>query len=592
MQSGFSALFLRRALLGLWLLAPAIASAQANIPSFNLERLELNPSAVGSLTLDTARLLPEGGFRFQAVGHYQRDPLLVLVNGQLASSAIHNRVTVHATGALAVRNWLEVGLQVPVVAFQDSENLNVVNFERPASAGLGTPIVTGRLGVLSSGGRGLARPGEEDPLDLAVQVGLALPFGSEAAISREPGLGVQPKLLLGKQWGDFLFSGEFSGLLRPKQVLAGDEIGNQLNFGASVARVGHALGGELTFRSAVPLTQASSSFEVLAGVRYRFTPFIEGFALGGMGFGRLPGTPMFRGLIGIAYGSGDEARKPATGGKAPEETPVPPAPDKCQPGQPHQPSDCPDLDDDGDGVANGTDVCPTEKGTAERQGCPDPDGDGDGTPDRIDRCPTEPGPEDTFGCPAKDGDGDGVPDPKDACPEEPGTLDARGCPEKDTDKDTVKDHKDNCPKQPGPPTNNGCPEEEKQQVTITRDKLVIGEKIYFEFGKARLLERSFKLLNQVAKIIQEHPEIRAVSIDGHTDNIGTAEYNRRLSLDRAQSVRTYLLGQGVSAERVRAQGFGPDRPAATNDTEEGREKNRRVEFRILDTLPQEGSAVP
>ena len=127
-------------------------------------------------------------------------------------------------------------------------------------------------------------------------------------------------------------------------------------------------------------------------------------------------------------------------------------------------------------------------------------------------------------------------------------------------------------------------------VVIKREKLELNDKIYFAFDKATVLGRSFTLLDQIAKIITQHPEIAAISIEGHTDNVGSATYNRRLSQARAESVRAYLIEKGVAEQRVVAKGFGPDRPTASNDTAEGREKNRRVEFNILDKLPQEPGA--
>ena len=469
MQSGFSPpCRARRArwTLGLVLLLPSLASAQNSIPGFNLERLELNPSAVGSLALDTATLLPEGGFRFQAVGHYEHNPLVVLLNDKKLGAAISDRFTLHATGAVAVKQWLELGLQVPIILHQNGADLGLANLERPAEAGLGTPVVTGRISLFSTRGLGVISPGEKSSVDIAVQVGLGLNVGAGAALARDPSIGVQPKLLIGRQLGDYLLSGEFSSLLRQKQTLGLDELGNQLNFGASVARVGHTLGLELTVRSTVPLTKAASNLEVLGGVRYRFSPFIEGFALGGFGVGTLPGTPTWRGLLGVAYGSDENAPRPAPAPALPPAdvtpgaaalTPAPPVPAPCEPSQKHNPADCPDLDDDGDGVPNGQDMCPLDKGTLERSGCPEPDDDLDGTPNSVDRCPFEPGPPENLGCPVVDTDHDGIPDGQDACPDKPGPRETHGCPIPDSDSDGTPDNIDNCPREPGPASNQGCP---------------------------------------------------------------------------------------------------------------------------------------
>lgn len=186
----------------------------------------------------------------------------------------------------------------------------------------------------------------------------------------------------------------------------------------------------------------------------------------------------------------------------------------------------------------------------------------------------------------KDTDADGVPDERDACPTEPGLPELRGCPVKDSDNDSVPDHLDNCPSEKGVPSNQGCPPQQEQLVSIQKGKLEIKESVGFESGKATIQSRSFTMLDQIARVIQQHPEIELVIIEGHTDNVGNAEGNRRLSLARAESVRDYLLSRGVEGSRLAAKGYGPDRPIAPNDTPEGRAANRRVAFTIV--TPAEG----
>jgi outer membrane protein OmpA-like peptidoglycan-associated protein len=242
---------------------------------------------------------------------------------------------------------------------------------------------------------------------------------------------------------------------------------------------------------------------------------------------------------------------------------------------------CPDVDTDGDGIVDRLDKCPRVPGLPEFQGCPPPDTDGDGIPDHEDECPYEPGIPELKGCPVKDSDGDGIPDHEDACPFEPGIPELKGCPDKDTDGDGIPDRFDSCPFEPGPPENNGCPVKKKSLVVITRDKLVIGDKVYFNTGQATLQRRSNILLDEIARIVKDHPDVPKVVIEGHTDSTGRYESNIRLSERRAEAVRTYLTKKGVPADRLEARGFGPDRPVATNDTAAGREANRRVEFIIV-----------
>ena len=117
------------------------------------------------------------------------------------------------------------------------------------------------------------------------------------------------------------------------------------------------------------------------------------------------------------------------------------------------------------------------------------------------------------------------------------------------------------------------------------EKIDIPEKIQFDTGKATLKKVSFKVLDHVAKVMTDRPGVKKVQIEGHTDSVGDAERNRVLSQARAQSVMEYLVKKGIAATRLVAKGYGPDKPIGPNETEVGREANRRVEFIILE---QEG----
>jgi outer membrane protein OmpA-like peptidoglycan-associated protein len=181
----------------------------------------------------------------------------------------------------------------------------------------------------------------------------------------------------------------------------------------------------------------------------------------------------------------------------------------------------------------------------------------------------------------KDADQDGIEDAADRCPAEAGLTELRGCPAKDSDGDGLADHLDNCPAEKGVADNQGCPVQQKQLVAIQKGKLEIKEQVFFATGKSIIQPRSFKMLDQVAKVLGQHPEVEKVIIEGHTDNRGNAESNRKLSQARAEAVARYLQKKGVAAVRLEAKGFGPDRSLASNDTEKGRATNRRVEFIII-----------
>jgi OOP family OmpA-OmpF porin len=124
---------------------------------------------------------------------------------------------------------------------------------------------------------------------------------------------------------------------------------------------------------------------------------------------------------------------------------------------------------------------------------------------------------------------------------------------------------------PAPP-----PEPEEPQ------KIAISEKIRFRLGSFEILEDSFHVLDHVAQVMKDNPEIKRVEVQGHTDHFGSMRRNMYVSRERAKAVRRYLIEQGVAPTRLDARGYGPNQPVADNETAEGREKNRRVEFVIVE----------
>ncbi len=238
---------------------------------------------------------------------------------------------------------------------------------------------------------------------------------------------------------------------------------------------------------------------------------------------------------------------------------------------------CPDPDNDQDGVPDGEDECPNEPGPASNKGCPILDTDGDGVLDDEDECPNEPGPIANRGCPWPDRDGDGVLDKDDKCPDDPGPVENHGCPYPDRDGDGVFDKDDKCPDEPGPPANFGCP---YKTIEITESQIVLHQRVFFQTNKAVIMPRSFAMLNEVARAMTGHPKM-IVRVEGHTDSRGRFNYNLKLSQARADSVRSYLIAQGVDPARLTSVGYGPERPIDDNATSAGRANNRRVEFHIV-----------
>jgi outer membrane protein OmpA-like peptidoglycan-associated protein len=238
----------------------------------------------------------------------------------------------------------------------------------------------------------------------------------------------------------------------------------------------------------------------------------------------------------------------------------------------------PPADTDGDGFVDAQDACPAVPGV-DPDGCPPPDTDDDGVIDAKDACRTQAGPA-PDGCPIPDSDGDGYLDPDDGCPEEVG-VNPDGCPIRDPDGDGLIAPQDACPEQPETPNGfedgDGCPDELPAEVAKFSGVI---EGIYFDTGKSTIRKKSFPLLDEGATVLTHYPALR-VRISGHTDNRGKHDYNVELSLSRANAVKEYLVGKGIASERIETLGAGPDAPVETNDTADGRAKNRRIEFEIL-----------
>jgi OOP family OmpA-OmpF porin len=237
-------------------------------------------------------------------------------------------------------------------------------------------------------------------------------------------------------------------------------------------------------------------------------------------------------------------------------------------------------DADGDGVPDHLDECPdTPKGVGvDAAGCPI-DSDGDGVPDYLDKCPGTPQGVrvDASGCPI-DSDGDGVPDDIDKCPGTPKgvKVDASGCPV-DSDGDGVSDHLDKCPGTPkGVPVDaTGCP---VSGIEVAGDEWFMRGQVLFDLNSDTIRPEAAEILLKVANYLRKNQQFM-VEIQGNTDSTGPKAWNMKLSEMRAEAVKNHLVRNGVAAERLTTKGFGPSEPLASNETAEGRAKNRRVDFK-------------
>ena len=138
------------------------------------------------------------------------------------------------------------------------------------------------------------------------------------------------------------------------------------------------------------------------------------------------------------------------------------------------------------------------------------------------------------------------------------------------------DYEDECPNVAGVRANKGCPEL-KREVKTLLEKAMQG--IEFETGKSTILPSSYPLLDQIAQTFIDNPSY-IIEVQGHTDNVGDPESNMKLSQDRADAVLLYLVKKGVSSDRLTSVGYGQEQPIADNSTKAGKQKNRRVQFKI------------
>ena len=215
------------------------------------------------------------------------------------------------------------------------------------------------------------------------------------------------------------------------------------------------------------------------------------------------------------------------------------------------------------------------------------DTDHDGFVDPLDPCPTEPEDKDGFqdeGCPDPDNDKDYIADNEDKCPDKHGNQLYFGCPEVDRDGDSVSDLFDNCPDIAGTVENGGCTTPQLFGIRFDGFHLALEkeQKIYFKINKAVIHPKSYTVLDEVVQILKTHPEFTRIHIEGHSYGRYGEQYSMSLSKKRAESVRDYLLSKGIDYEGLYVLDYGETRPIVSNDTQEGRATNRRIEFVIVE----------
>ena len=569
---------------------------------FTLDRY--NPTAIGESSLWVERPWYTEGADFLTVGltfDYAHDPLQLawLQSGKTTKTfaVIEHELVGRLELAAAFWNRLNVGISLPMVLLERGVSLfGITPLQRPTFSDPSLALLGRILGERM-----------EDMFSLHVGVEAWLPLQNTATAS-DNGVRVLPKIIVGGMLGGgWDYAATVGVLVRNNASIGvlpvgfGNTAGNEIQVGLATSwytpeRV-FSVGPEAVYGNQWGSTASSSaanSLEISVAAHVLLVDALRLSASVGAGMLGAPGTPNVRGLLRLAYTLPLESH------------PTP-------------------LDQDGDGVADAVDACPTVAGSVhsaapKEAGCvadgnqlavaaapaasaapgiaaSGADADRDGVLDAQDLCPTQPQGEhadpNRLGCPmAKpksdsdpDTDGDGITDSADGCKTEAAgpfpDPEKAGCPLRDRDGDMVPDATDACPDKAGAPSpkakENGCP----GLVTLQGDRIIILEQVNFVAGKDVISPKSFDLLLAIKNVLQLRPNIGRVSIEGHTDNKGKPAANMVLSEKRAAAVRKWLVQHGVESGRLEFHGFGDSKPIATNVTPAGRALNRRVEFMIV-----------
>ena len=533
------------------------ARAQDHIAA---EALEPAPMTHGSvLSVYGARALPAKGFSLTVLGSYGRKPLtLERSDTQSQLGSLTGSVgTVSFMGAIGLGSRVDLGVALPLHRMGESSSFgagvpsSIDNMRVTSSTlAIGDLRVVPRVSLLARG--------RDRGFGLALLAQVYFPTGRDSVYAGES-FRVEPRVALDwRSQSGVLLAFNVGYLIRARTTLLDARIDDALRAAVGTELpIFKGLTGMLEIGTQVNVmssrfTRADVPTEGFLGVRYRFSGITAQLG-GGPGLVRGLTAPSYRLAIALSY----------TAEPAAVQLPELEIEDSCA----TDPQLCPPpvADQDSDGVSDAQDTCPNaaedNDGHEDADGCPDPDNDADGVEDAADSCKSE----------AEDRDG---------------YEDDDGCPEPDNDGDRVADAEDRCPTVSGPASEQGCPEPAAPAaVVVTEKSIELRESVFFETNRSAIDQRSAPLLDQIASALQTHPEIQAVVIEGHTDDRGSTKKNIELSQQRAAAVRAALVERGVDADRLRAQGFGPERPVVDNQTEENRAKNRRVELRIEKRAP-------
>lgn len=621
---------------------PCTASAQES-GDFSVQRMESAPGPNNVLSTERVRMSQQFGWSASLLFNYAREPFVVVscvtetdcseANAQQVEDVpvVQNMFQWDVMGSFNPVDFLQIGLRVPL-AYVNGSGIDASTgqplIEGANAFGLGDVMLEGKIRFFGD---------SKSPVALGGAVDVAAPLGHLTAenkyIGNDAPVTVGWRGIADFQIENFFVVANLRGVYRGENTLGTTTVGPvefryAVGLGYQITPIFKVMAegfGSTQFSSTV----GTNTLEADAAVV--ISPLSTGldFTVGaGPGILEGVGVPLVRVVGGVSFKmeAGDEdadgindnaddcptLKEDKDGFKDSDGCPeddndadgVPDAKDQCK----EKPETingfkdedgCPDeiTDSDKDGIPDNSDKCPDVAGkvrTQEFYGCAD--SDEDGIPDPKDTCPKDAedtdGFEDLDGCPEPDNDHDGIPDASDECSEEPeimnGFKDEDGCPDAvpDADKDGIPDNKDKCPSKPenfnGFEDEDGCPDKGSALVEVKAEEIRILQRVEFETGSDKIKgNTSFDVLNAVAAALKANANIFLVEVAGHTDNQGQAQFNKELSQKRADAVKKYLVGKGIADTRLKAVGYGQDKPIADNSSKDGMQKNRRVEFNIL-----------
>lgn len=574
-----------------------VGAARAQAAGFALSRFE--PSERGSewFALDSLDFRGHGRWNAGVVADGAYRPLAIFdSNGDLRTALVRHQIFVHPGASLVLWNRVRFGLSVPFVVYQDGEGGTIrgVAYAAPGTPAFGDIRLSGDVRLVGEYG---------DPATLAAGIAFHVPTGSRDDFTSDGTMRIEPRVLAAGDIAAFTWAAKLGFQYRGLDERLDDSpIGSEVTFAAAagvrLADRKLVLGPEIFGSTGVSDSDAffkmkSTPLDAILGAHWTLAEEWRLGAGAGVGLTQGFGSPEARYMISMERVAPSERKRPRADR---DQDGVLDAADACPdtPGvttSDSRTNGCP-PDRDRDGVLDTNDACPevagVETSDPKTSGCP-PDRDADGVLDRNDACPEAAGVETsdpkTNGCPP-DRDADGVLDRNDACPDTAGieTSDPKtnGCPpDPDRDKDGIPNERDACPDEAGRPNpdpkKNGCP-----LAYVAEAQIKIIQQVKFVTNSSAILpgKESEDVLNAVLKVLDEHAEIKHVRVEGHTDNMGSAAHNKKLSQARAESVSAWLVRHGVPKDHLAAAGFGMERPIADNGTPEGRHENRRVEFHI------------